>query len=255
MDKIKMIITDLDGTLLHNDHSISEYTKNVLFRCQEQGIKISIATARYWIGAERYITELKPDYEITTDGTLVHNANNLIYGCGFYLKVTNDIIHEIKMNFPCSEITVATGQTVYWNSLNISNSDKLFKAVYNNFSKPLNECGYKIVAQLPSPDFAKMISENNGCKMISYRDENWYSFVNYHSGKIQAIKYLLNKVNIELENVVAFGDDVNDIEMLNECGFGIAVANAVSGVKQIANEITDSNNEDGVAKYIEKYIL
>lgn len=66
----KMILTDLDKTLLCSDGNISEYTKNILVECQNRGILIVIATARYWIGAERYIEELKPDYEITTDGTL-----------------------------------------------------------------------------------------------------------------------------------------------------------------------------------------
>ncbi|MDE5578108.1 MAG: HAD hydrolase family protein, partial [Oscillospiraceae bacterium] len=60
----KMILTDLDGTLLCSDDSISERTKFILKSCQERGIYVVIATARYWIGAERYIEEIQPDYEI-----------------------------------------------------------------------------------------------------------------------------------------------------------------------------------------------
>ena len=69
--KPKMILTDLDGTLICSDGSISEHTKLILKSCQNRGIYIVIATARYWIGAERYIEEIQPDYEITTDGTLI----------------------------------------------------------------------------------------------------------------------------------------------------------------------------------------
>lgn len=70
--KTKMILTDLDHTLLRSDGSISEYTKQILKKCQSCGILIVIATARYWIGAEHYIEEIQPDYEITTEGSLIH---------------------------------------------------------------------------------------------------------------------------------------------------------------------------------------
>lgn len=58
-----------------------------------------------------------------------------------------------------------------------------------------------------------------------------------------------------MSEIVAFGDDLNDIDMLTECGYGIAVDNAVQEVKKIADFICESNDNDGVAKYIEKYIL
>jgi 5-amino-6-(5-phospho-D-ribitylamino)uracil phosphatase len=119
----------------------------------------------------------------------------------------------------------------------------------------LTECGYKIVAELQFPDIAEHIAHKFDCKLICYRGENWYGFVNKNSGKLQAIQELLKVLHISRNDVIAFGDDVNDIEMLKVCGLGIAVANAVSAVKEIANVIVDSNNEDGVAKYIEKEIL
>lgn len=77
----KLILSDLDHTLLRSDGSISDYTLDVLKRCRERGILFAIATARYWIDAERYIEMLKPDYEITTDGTLIHSNGNCIYSC------------------------------------------------------------------------------------------------------------------------------------------------------------------------------
>lgn len=73
---IKMILTDLDHTLLRSDGSISAYTKQILKQCQNRGIFVVIATARYWIGAECYIEEIQPDYEITTDGTKSKYRNN-----------------------------------------------------------------------------------------------------------------------------------------------------------------------------------
>ena len=93
------------------------------------------------------------------------------------------------------------------------------------------------------------------CKLICYRGENLYGFVNKNAGKVQAIKSLAKCLNIELSNIIAFGDDLNDIEMLEQCGYGIAVSNAIEEVLNIADYITDSNDEDGVAKFIEKNIF
>ena len=62
-------------------------------------------------------------------------------------------------------------------------------------------------------------------------------------------------MGITLEDVIAFGDDYNDIEMIKHCGLGIAMGNAIPQVKKVANAITVSNDADGVAKYIEEYIL
>ena len=117
---IKLILTDLDHTLLRQDGSISDETIAVLNECRDKGILLAIATARYWIGAEGYINQLKPDYEITTDGTLIHSAEKCIYSRKFSVKDTNMIIKSILEVVPSSEITVAQGKTVYWNSHHIS---------------------------------------------------------------------------------------------------------------------------------------
>lgn len=92
--KPKMILTDLDKTLLRSDGNVSEYTQNILQDCQDRGIPIVIATARYWIGAERYIEELKPDYEITTDGTLIHRFGEEIYSSSMDAATANNIVQD-----------------------------------------------------------------------------------------------------------------------------------------------------------------
>lgn len=251
----KMILTDLDKTLLRSDNSISEHTKQVLKKCRNCGILIVIATARYWIGAERYIEEIKPDYEITTDGTLVHRCGEQIYSCSMDTNNGNQIIQDLMKHNPETEITVASGSQVFWNSHNISESEKLHKAVFNDYSKPLLCQINKIVAKLSDCDIAAEIADKNHCRLQCYRGENWYAFLPKKSGKIQAILELAGLLNISLNDIVAFGDDVNDVEMLQICGTGVAVSNAVMEVKNVADCITLSNDQDGVADWIEKNIL
>jgi len=251
----KMILTDLDGTLICSDGSISERTKLVLKQCQNYGIYIVIATARYWIGAERYIEEIQPDYEITTDGTLIHRHGQQIYGCNLEIEDTNQIIHDILLRDNRTEITVATGRQVFWNSKHISESEKLHKAVYCDYQKPLSCQANKIVAELPNYETALEIANRNHCRLQSYRGENWYAFLLEKAGKVQAIRELARILDISLNEIVAFGDDKNDIEMLKMCGIGVAVNNAIPDVKDIADCITLSNDEDGVAEWLAINVL
>lgn len=253
--KPKMILTDLDKTLLRSDGNVSEYTQNILQDCQDRGIPIVIAIARYWIGAERYIEELKPDYEITTDGTLIHRFGEEIYSSSMDAATANNIVQDLLQYDPQTEITVAAGRQVLWNSLHIAESEKLHKAVYYDYSKPLACQVNKIVAELPDGGIAAKIAEKNKCRLQCYRGENWYAFLPEGSGKIQAIHALTEKLGISLADIVSFGDDLNDREMLQICGTGVAVSNAIQEVKEVADEVTLSNDEDGVAVWIEKHIL
>ena len=251
----KMILTDLDHTLLRSDGSVSEYTKRILKKCQDCGILVVIATARYWIGAERYIEEIQPDYEITTDGTLIHQRGKQIYSCTIDLKDANQIVQDLLKKNPKTEITVAAGRQVFWNSLHISESERLHKAVYNDYSKPLSCQINKIAAELPDSETAAEIANKNHCRLQGYRGENMYAFMSQESGKIQAIRELAKLLKISLNDIVSFGDDVNDMEMLKICGAGVAVSNALKDVKEAADCITLSNDEDGVADWIEKNVL
>ena len=252
---IKLILTDLDHTLLRQDGSVSDKTLRVLDECRHKGVLFAIATARYWIGAERYIDLLRPDYEITTDGTLIHSNDGCLYSCEFSVEDTNLIVRSLLDAAPETEITVAHGKTVYWNSLHIAESEKLHKAVYNDYSSVLDVRANKIVAELPDESIARLIAEKAGCKLQCYRGERWYSFLPSGSGKTAAIEALSAISNIGIEDITAFGDDSNDVEMLRLCGKGVAVANAVPAAVAAADEMTLSNEEDGVAKWIEENVL
>ena len=252
---IRMILTDLDHTLLKQDGGISEKTLQVLSACRAKGIRFAIATARYWIGAERYIDLLNPDYEITTDGTLIHSHGRCIYSCAFSVPETNALLSGIAEAVPGAEITAACGKTVFWNSRHIAESEKLHKAVYCDYASPLDVPANKIVAELPDEAAAREIAAGARCKLQCYRGEKWYAFMPAASGKTAAIKALAETCGIRPEDIVAFGDDLNDIEMLKLCGTGVAVANAVPQVLEAADEITLSNDDDGPAQWLADHCL
>lgn len=253
--KIKLIVTDLDGTLLRTDKTVSDRTIQVLQKCREQGIAIAMATARYWIATERYRNLLHPDYLITGDGTVVHCGEELVCECGFSREKTDAIIAMIQSAVPEAEIVSAADRTVYWNSLHIAESDRLYRAVYFDYKSPLPVPAHKIAAYLPNRECAEEIAARCGCKLICYRGENMYAFIPEQAGKAYMIQQLVEKLQISLENVVAFGDDGNDLEMLQLCGVGVAVANALPEIKKVADHVTLSNDEDGVAVFMEQNVL
>ena len=106
------------------------------------------------------------------------------------------------------------------------------------------------MAELPEESIARRIAEQTGCRLQCYRGEKWYAFLPAGSGKIEAIRALSETSGICLEDTAAFGDDRNDVEMLRLCGKGVAVANAVPEALEAADEITLSNDEDGVAVWL-----
>ena len=246
----RLILTDLDHTLLRSDGSISAHTLDVLSECRKKGVKLAIATARYWIGAEKYIRLLKPDYEITTDGALIHAAEECIYSCSFPEDETNRLLQEIFAVRPEAEVTVASGKTVLWNSMHIAESARLYKALYCDYKEPLTCRANKLAVEFEKKEYAEKIAEKMDCKLQCFRNENWYAFLPKEAGKIQAIESLSKWSGIHISEIVAFGDDQNDIEMLRTCGTGVAVGNAIPEVKAVSDFVTLSNDEDGVAEYL-----
>ena len=113
----------------------------------------------------------------------------------------------------------------------------------------------KILAELPNYEIAEQIANRNHCRLQSFRGENWYAFMPVGAGKVQAIRELAKILDISLDDIVAFGDDISDMEMLKMCGIGVAVANAVPDIKAIADSVTLSNDEDGVAEWLAKNVL
>ena len=171
------------------------------------------------------------------------------------IEDTNQIIQDILAQDSKTEITVAVGRRVFWNSDHISESEKLHKAVYADYRETFSHRANKIVAKLPDDETAEQIANKNHCRLQGYRGEKWYAFLPETAGKVQAIKELAKTLSISLNDIVAFGDDKNDMEMLQICGTGVAVANAISDVQAIADCITLSNDEDGVAEWLAKNVL
>ncbi|MBP3604629.1 MAG: HAD-IIB family hydrolase [Lachnospiraceae bacterium] len=245
--KWKAIILDLDGTLLHSDGSVSEYTLKTLQECKKRGIVIAVATARFWFKAEKYLNMISPDYAILADGTQIYHNGEMIYGCAMDEMQSDGIINELLQKNTGNEFVASTGKKLFCSAEGIDEEWR----VSRDFTEPLNCPAYKIAAILNTCEEAKILAEKYDCRLYSYRGEDLYGFVSRKSGKYQAVLALGEILHINLNEMIAFGDDENDYEILQNVGNGVAVANAILKIREIADDITESNNDDGVAKYIE----
>jgi Cof subfamily protein (haloacid dehalogenase superfamily) len=247
---VKMIVMDLDGTLLTDDKNISDYTLSILEKSKKKGIKIVIATARSERSAKKFIEIVKPDIVILNGGALVINKDGETLFKKFLSEKTSDgIINECIRNENVSKLVVHAEKNSYVNF-----DDPQRK--YNNFLEPLRQRTYKISVKSSSKkEMEKIKNKFIECELINYFNEDYYTFTHKEAKKMDAIKEISKKENIRIYEIIAFGDDYNDMEMIKGCGVGIAMENGIKEIKEIAKYVCRNNNEDGVGKWIEENIL
>lgn len=256
MKKVKMIITDLDNTLLRSGKYISEYTISVLKRCKEKGIKIIFATARSKQASSRYISQFTPDIFIGYGGALVLSGSDCIYRCDIPADVSFKLIRDCLRTPEISSILAVNESEAFTNNRLELMGDDMSHYRYCDFSEDNNLSCLKISVVSKSQEIVENIALNYPmCDLLRYTGENLYRFANCNAVKWNAVKAVAEYYNVSAENLAAFGDDNNDFEMLKNCGIGIAVNNGINEVKEIADYICESNDNDGVAKWIETNIL
>ena len=257
MDNVKLIIMDLDGTLLDNNKNVSPFNISVLDRCKRNGIKIAIATARSTKAAKRIIELIKPDFCILNDGALIlNNKYDIIHGKFISKETVNALINECIFNKPDIEhITVETKNEFYRTYTDLYHEDWNYGLLYD-FSNPLNKEAYKISIGTQIENMAIEIANKfNECKIIYNMGEPFYRFIHKGVGKMYAIEIISEKFNISISDIITFGDDYNDIEMVEKCGIGIAMENGLDLVKNVSKYVCKNNNEDGVGLWINANIL
>ena len=253
---MKMILTDLDETLLHTDKTISPYTIEIFNRCKEKGLLVGFCTSRGKVNIKSFIEKIKPQIVVCNNGACIYYNDNLIHTESFSVEDTRILLSQVfKVCGNECEMTLDTLENIYWNRKENKSTVYADDAIYDDFSD-FNQPAMKFCVKMQGSEKAKQIAMSvSSCDYLPFSDIPWYKFSSGNATKEFAIKFLSNYLNIPLEKIISFGDDFNDIGMLKLCGKGIAVSNAILEIKKIADEITLSNNEDGVAKYLEKNLL
>ena len=263
--KIKLICSDIDGTLLNKDRRLSEKTISEIKR--KYKTPFILISSRM----PKAIVHLQKDLGITSLPSIAYNGgliigneeilfsaeirNSITHKIADFCKQTNlhiSLYHNNEWYVPCLDFWAKRE----WNNTKVEPAIQDIKTTLKKWTIE-DKGAHKIMIMGKKEEIDNLeiyINSNLQDKIIAYRSKPSYLEVADRSiSKKTAIEELLKQKypSLSLENILAFGDNYNDIEMLKAVGLGVAVANAKPEVLSISDIITDTNKEDGVANYLE----
>lgn len=267
MDKYKMICLDIDGTLLNSEHRITKNTKEVIqIVSKEMQIPVILVSARMPKGILFLMKELNISNPIICySGALIMDGKTNI------LSNVTISISEVKRIFKLIKemgihVSLYKDDEWYVEKIDewaeqegvITNMSPIIMSFTDLFHLWEEEkSGPNKILCMAAPNELEAlnakIKDNN--LNIYFSKPTYLEMMPSNASKTSAIEVLCEKYGIQRSEVIAIGDNYNDINMIEFAGLGIAMGNAPDDVKQHADHITLSNDEDGVAEAIKKYIL
>ena len=266
--KYRLLVLDLDGTLTNNKKQVTEHTRRTLIEAQDQGVKIVLASGRptYGIAPIAEILELKKygGYILSYNGGEIINWQT---GEMMYENVLNPEV--LPYLYKCAKennFAIVTYKDKYVITEHPDDEYVLKEAILNvmetkkvdNFLEaidfPVAKCLIVGEASRLMLLEKEMYEELKDCMGV-YRSEPYFlELVPKGIDKAQSLAVLLEKIGATRDEMIAIGDGFNDKSMIEFAGLGVAMANAQDVVKQAADYITLSNEEDGVAAVVEKFM-
>mgnify|MGYP001584911957 CR=1 FL=1 len=273
----KMVCIDMDGTLLSKRKTISDESKRVIKEINDKGIKVVVTTGRLYNNAAYYSKLIgASDSVIAGNGAIIRNKNSdeiifkkdidinickklilIAQKCGIILHIHT--INEILTNSYFSNIIariVLPG---------IKDSDFPIKITTikseDNWNNKLKNYKGKIIKCITFSTSAKKTEmfrkELDNIKEVVYycSGDRSIEINNKEVSKGNGVKALADYYGISREEIICIGDNENDVSMIEYAGLGIAMGNGIEELKEKADYITDTNNNDGVKKALEKFIL
>lgn len=252
-NQTNLLLFDLDDTLLNSENLISLANASAINKCKTKGMLIGYITARSPRKVKEYLKDLPCDCMAYYNGASIYAGDVLLQ----------------KNEIPSAEgiKTMLQIQNAY--------SDVLIGAYlepYNYFNGKIQNITTKeaysgTIQDLPQHDIQRIRIVTESYKEISlaqFITDDMKCLVSVHGSivitsdkatKENALLKFSDYFNIAITDVVAFGDDTNDINMIKTAGIGVAMGNAIDEVKAVADFVCDTNDNDGVAKWINRFLL
>ena len=265
----KLVCSDIDGTLLNKDRELSQRTIEIVGKIKENHPIILISSRM-----PKAMTHLQNEMDILHHPLIAYNGGQVLTNENENRETILSI--EIPIELTNRILTFITNSTIH---MSLYNSDDWFvpemdfwanREMNNTKVKPevanLNEVCNDWKNRNIGPHKIMCMGEKGEIQLLEnylkmhfsgelniYRSKDTYlEIASKKISKLSALNFLLEKkYDIKLQEVIAFGDNYNDIEMLEGVGLGVAVGNAREEVKKVANQITLTNKEDGVAIILE----
>ena len=278
-ERIRLLALDLDGTLFNTEGKITPASVQAICRAQEKGVHVVLASGRDYDGMPwEQLTEVPIEYAVTTNGSAVYSTKDRACLCEecldqekiipileyllekeVYISIFFDGVNYTPIScFPYVEnldIPEYVREALRENRNGIEDLVEYIKKenvriqkVTLNFQKSLAG-GY-----LNREEVREYLKNDPNIQLVDGGFAN-LEFAKAGVSKALGLTFLAGRLQIPMEQVMAIGDSENDIEMIETVGLGIAMGNALEHVKEIADDVTETNEKDGVAYAIEKYIV
>lgn len=258
--KYKLIATDFDGTLLTDNKQVTELTRERLLYYKNKGYKIVGVTARA-LESTKYTIPIEIfDYLILNNGAYIYDVenNNSRYIGILNQKIVSDIISLVENDQ--NHIDIVSDTTYY-----SYKDNKKYDVSYIKNVDSVDEIDEYImrmnifVDNLKLEYYCNLISNkflDINCFIMQDSDASlkWLVINPKGINKKTTLELLGSELNINLEEMIFFGDGLNDLEVIKAVGLGVAMKNALDEVKECAKEITLSNNDNGVVSFLDKLI-
>lgn len=263
--KYKMMAVDMDGTLLNDSKEISPRTAQAIRKAVAQGFLFTLCTGRPIQGVERYSQFLGLQAPlITYNGAMIirSDTKEILYKQELLPEDIHKIL-EFGRNYNTT-MCIWSGNRLYGNVLN--NQIHAYKKntgvepVLMEDEDALIRQGVTKILWIDTEEKIKKIQEElpgDAFSQVTFctSQTTYLEFFNSQVSKAKAMERLGQLFNIRQEEMIAVGDGLNDLPMIEYAGLGVAMENAQAQVKTRARYITSSNEEDGVGKVLEKFVL
>jgi Cof subfamily protein (haloacid dehalogenase superfamily) len=284
---VKLVAVDLDGTFLNSKRQVSKQNIETIKQLQKMGVKFVTNSGRDYHGVKVVIdhTQIKCDYICMNGGAVFNNEGELLKSCHMEKEVVQDILNSVDQNEYFIDINTNKGTCVTiskeeaedflrgwmscYNNGDMTNIDpdeierdiKRIKEsiTYVNDIDEIFEKGYLVckvsISHRDTEKISKLrrkFSENSNLSVASSFDTN-IEITDKNANKGVALEAYAKEHNIKMDEVMAFGDSLNDYSMLSkDFGYTVAMGNAIDKIKKTAKYITKTNDEDGVAYFVKE---
>lgn len=286
----KLVAVDLDGTMLNSYGMVTEHTKKVIKETIQKGTEVVIASGRPVDSIKAIAEEIgSKKYLIAGNGALIYDIQKeqIIYDKFLPKQKVLEIIkiceeNSIAYNIYTEQTVLATAlkyNVLYYQKENLKKEESkqtkisIIKDMYDYVKNQKDDKFLKVtICDDIQTVFQSILRKLRKIEGIEVMDASHMSrktiqqgteeiTVEYYYAEISmqkvdkwyAIEYLMQIMNLQKDEVIAIGDNINDKKMIKEAGLGIIMAESTPEVSQIADYITTSNNEDGVAHALEKF--